>query len=148
LPPQCVTTPRSPGAKKLFENQKNFFSQTVKTGAKIDFQKRHAICVSLTPKENLAMPTKNDFPIDETITAAANRAEAVLSIYSNSKPSTEWGGWQAMLSQAIADLAILSQTEAIVAHAEAKADGESCAVGCMGIRDVCDVAADIAEATQ
>jgi hypothetical protein len=99
--------------------------------------------ITLT-KENLTMK-RNDFPTDESITAASGRAEAVLSLYSKAKPAQEWGGWQAMLSQAIADLAILSQAEAIVAHAEAKAEGEPCALDSMSIREACEDAADIAE---
>lgn len=88
---------------------------------------------------------RNDFPTDESITASANRAEAVLSLYSKARPAQEWGGWQAMLSQAIADLAILSQTEAIVAHAEARAEGEPCAFDSMSIREACEDAAELAE---
>ena len=68
---------------------------------------------------------RTDFPTDDSITAAANRAEAVLGLYSKARPTAQWGGWQEMLTQAIADLAILSQIEANVAHAEAQAEGES-----------------------
>ncbi len=87
---------------------------------------------------------RNDFPTDDSINAAANRAEAVLSIYSKAKPTAEWGGWQEMLTQAIADLAILSQIEANVAHAEARADGESGGGGYdAGL--ACEHGADLAE---
>jgi len=87
---------------------------------------------------------RNDFPLDESITAAANRAEAVLGLYSKAKPTAQWGGWQEMLTQAIADLAILSQIEANVANAEARADGESGGGG-YDAALACEHGADLAE---
>lgn len=87
---------------------------------------------------------RNDFPTDDSITAAANRAEAVLGLYSKAKPTAQWGGWQEMLTQAIADLAILSQIEANVANAEAQADGESGGGG-YDATLACEHGADLAE---
>ena len=87
---------------------------------------------------------RNDFPLDDSLTAAANRAEAVLSLYSKARPTARWGGWQEMLTQAIADLAILSQMESDIANAEALADGESGGGG-YDAALACEHGADLAE---
>ena len=78
---------------------------------------------------------KNTFTLDDTRSAACCRAEAVLALYSKAG-STE--NWQEMLTGAIADLAILSESEAAVSRAEAMAEGDPSGYTGMGAESACE----------
>lgn len=84
---------------------------------------------------------KNKFPLDNTRSAACCRAEAILALY----PRTENAeGWQETLTMAIADLAILSEAEAALSQAEARAEGDPCGGTGMSAEYVCEDGAALA----
>lgn len=88
------------------------------------------------------MKKKSDFPMDNTVMAACNRAESILDLY---KKAGCVENWQERLLGAIADLAVLSHCEAAVAHAEARAEagpGDHCGGGGYDARYVCEEAGE------
>ena len=88
------------------------------------------------------MKKKNDFPMDDTVNAACNRAEAILDLYKKAGCAENW---QERLLGAIADLAILSHCEAAVAHAEARAEagpGDHCGSSGYDARHACEEAGE------
>jgi hypothetical protein len=95
------------------------------------------------PEENLTMK-KIVFPTDDSVSAAIGRAETILDLYSKAQPTTAWGGWQEMVTQAIADLAILSHIECGIACAEAQADGDQYCGG-HSADSACEYGAELAE---
>lgn len=84
---------------------------------------------------------KNTFPLDDTRSAACCRAEAVLSLYSKAESTADW---QDMLTGAIADLAILSESEAAVSRAEAMAEGDPSGYTGMSVENACEEGAALA----
>lgn len=85
---------------------------------------------------------KNKFPLDDTTSAACTRAEAILSLYRRAGSDASF---DEMLTEAIADLAILSDVEAGISHAEAMAEGDGYRHTGMTARSACENGADIAE---
>lgn len=85
---------------------------------------------------------KNKFPLDNTTAGAHARGEAILALY---RKAGSADSFDEMVTQAIADLAILSDIEAGISHAEAKAEGDGYAHTGMTARSACDDGAELAE---
>lgn len=88
------------------------------------------------------MTTK--FPLDNTTAAAHARAEAILALY---KKAGCDAGFDDTVTMAIADLAILSDIEAGISHAEAKAEGDGYQHTGTTARFACEHGAELAEET-
>lgn len=85
---------------------------------------------------------KNTFPLDNTTAGAHARGEAVLALYRKAGAADSF---DEMVAMAIADLAILSDIEAGISYAEARAEGDGYVHSGMTARNACDDGAELAE---
>lgn len=83
----------------------------------------------------------NFFPAGETIASAANRGEAILSLYG--KAGIDAGSFRELVEMAIRDIAIFGWIESGVASQEAIAEGDYPPAGVCP-EDVCEAAGEAA----